>query len=392
MSLKAAVPLLFAANFAACGGRVPPLVGPVPRPDPAAIIASIVLIGDAGEPARDSEPVLEAVRREIGSAGGRTTIVFLGDNIYPGGMPDTGASDLEEAERRLGMQLDVVRATGASGVVVPGNHDWANGGQDGWAAVQRQERYVRRVAPGRVVFAPSNGCPGPSVVNPAPGVRLILLDTQWWLHNGPRPEGVASGCPASSESEVIDSLRAALAGAGSGRAVVLAHHPLASGGPHSGHFDWKDHIFPLHNVVHWLWLPLPIIGSLYPVVRGAGVSPQDMPNGRNKAMRHAIERALAEHPPLIYASGHDHNLQVLKGTTADFLLVSGGGFYGRPYPVSPKRGTMFATSEKGFMRVDFLADGRVRLGVITVHGPADSAEEFSAWLADPASPGKGGAQ
>jgi hypothetical protein len=172
--------------------------------------------------------------------------------------------------------------------------------------------------------------------------------------------------------------------------MILAHHPLVSGGLHSGHFAWTDHVFPLRHLVSWLWFPLPVIGSLYPLIRGMGVSPQDLPNGKNKAMRHELERVLAEHPPLIYASGHDHNLQVIKGTSARFLLVSGGGFYGSPYPVRPVQGALYASSTKGFMRVDVMNDGQVRLGVIAVHGSGLVAEEFSAWLTE--SPPKGATQ
>ncbi|MBI4503841.1 MAG: metallophosphoesterase [Gemmatimonadetes bacterium] len=374
--------LVLAGVVVACGGGPQVQSRPAPRPSPQEITSTVLLIGDAGEPAQDSEPVLQAAAREIAEAGERATVVFLGDNIYPGGMPDSTAGDLAEAERRINAQIDLVRWSGAHGIFVPGNHDWDNGGQEGWERIRREARYVRPRGNDRIVFVPDDGCPGPSVLDAGPLVRLILLDTQWWLHNGPKPEHPSSTCPADSDGEILDSLRAALSGAGTRRVLVLAHHPLASGGTHSGHFDWTDHVFPLRHLVHWLWLPLPGIGSLYPVARGAGVSPQDMRNGRNHAMRRLLERAFEKHPPLVYRSGHDHNLQVLKGTSAEFFLVSGGGFYGRPYPVTSKPSTLFATSAKGFMRLDFMTDGRVRLGVIAVHGAGVVNEEFSAWLAE----------
>src|SRR5436309_11924013 len=31
---------------------------------------------------------------------------------------------------------------------------------------------------------------------------------------------------------------------------------------HGGHFGWQDHIFPLRNIKPWLWIPLPLIGSV----------------------------------------------------------------------------------------------------------------------------------
>src|SRR2546422_8176212 len=32
--------------------------------------------------------------------------------------------------------------------------------------------------------SPGGGCPGPRVVDLAGGVRLVALDTEWWLHDG----------------------------------------------------------------------------------------------------------------------------------------------------------------------------------------------------------------
>jgi hypothetical protein len=49
----------------------------------------------------------------------------------------------------------------------------------------------------------------------------VLLDTQWWLHGGPKPTDPNSDCPEDAESEVVDSLHAAVAGAGE-RLVVVA--------------------------------------------------------------------------------------------------------------------------------------------------------------------------
>src|SRR5438309_2285968 len=131
----------------------------------------------------------------------------------------------------------------------------------GWDAIRRQERFIA-AAGGGLALLPAGGCPGPAVVDVAQVVRLVALDTQWWLQEGPKPAGPTSSCPASSESAVIDSVRAALRTAGQRVVVVVAHHPPASGGVHGGHFGWQDHIFPLRNIKPWLWIPLPLIGSV----------------------------------------------------------------------------------------------------------------------------------
>ena len=72
-------------------------------------------------------------------------------------------------------------------------------------------------------------------------------------------------------------------------------------------------MFPLRVVKSWLWLPLPIIGSIYPLSRQLGISNQDLSGKKYKAMRRAFEGVFQQYPPFVYASGHDHDLQVFRG-------------------------------------------------------------------------------
>ena len=258
-----------------CGGtRHAPSLVPAPQPEQVELV--VFLVGDAGEPARSEEPVLKALRAELAPLGPRGLTVFLGDNIYPAGLPDSAAPARAESERRLDAQLDAAVAAGARVVFVPGNHDWAGGGFAGWQAVRRQAGYVGHR--GTAMYLPADGCPGPGTLDLSPRLRLVALDTEWWLQAPPRPPEPAAACPADSEGEVLDSLRVALA-AGDRHVLVVTHHPVSSWGPHGGYFPWMDHVFPLRAVAKWLWIPLPIIGSAYPIARRSGISRQDFSNG-----------------------------------------------------------------------------------------------------------------
>jgi hypothetical protein len=172
--------------------------------------------------------------------------------------------------------------------------------------------------------------------------------------------------------------------------VVLTHHPVRSGGEHGGAFKLTDHIFPLRNFDSWLWIPLPVIGSLYPLARRSGISNQDVSGSKYKAMRRAFEAVFEKYPPLVFASGHDHNLQVIRGgrpevSYAKYLLISGAGILGHGSLVRHIEGTLFQREAAGFMRLDFTRDGRVRLSVTTVvpkgeRPEGESAEVYSLWL------------
>jgi hypothetical protein len=276
--------------------------------------------------------------------------------------------------------VDAITATGSQGYFIPGNHDWAKHGVDGWEAIRRQQAFIDSVSGGRVSLEPGRGCPGPAVIDIGMRLRLLLLDTQWWLHHGPKPQHPRSDCATDSESEIVGSMRAALKGAGERMVVVAQHHPLTSGGEHGGHFSWTDHLFPLRAVNPSLWIPLPWLGSLYPTARQEGISSQDI---GSRAYQHLIaefRQAFAVAPPALNAAGHEHNLQVIEDGPAQFQLVSGSGIYGHITRAIPIRGTLFAREASGFARLDIPRSGRARLAILVVDGAGRSDEAFSTWV------------
>lgn len=386
-----ALAALVAAAAACSSALAPATLAPAPAAPLQSIELSLFLIGDAGSSAYDGEPVLRELSRQLDSLEQAPRfVVFLGDNVYPRGVPPADHPNREDAEKKIAAQVLAIRRGGARGVLIPGNHDWDRMGRDGWNAIRRQDTLVRAFGGEAVRLLPAGGCPGPEVVDLGSRVRLIALDTEWWLHNDAKPAGSASPCPTRTPEEVTDSLGGAIRDGGMRHTVVVAHHPLRSGGEHGGAFKFVDHIFPLRNVESWLWIPLPLIGSLYPLARQNGISNQDISGGKYQAMRRAFEDAFARFPPLVFASGHDHDLQVIRGSRAEvshagYLLVSGAGILGHAGLVRRVEGSLFEREAAGFMRLDFTKDGRVRLSVSTVvpdveRAEGKSAEVYSAWL------------
>lgn len=380
------------AAAVACSRALEPAT---PEPAPVAPVDSIelalFLIGDAGSKAYDGEPVLLELSKQSDSLRpAKQYVVFLGDNVYPRGVPPVGHPNRDDAEKKIAAQVLAIRKGAAQGILVPGNHDWDRQGRDGWNSIRRQDTLVRRFGGDDVKLAPGGGCPGPAVLDVAPHVRIIALDTEWWLHNDVKPFGPKAPCATRTNQEVTDSLAGAIRDRGRRHVVVVTHHPLRSGGEHGGAFNLSDHIFPLRNLESWLWIPLPLIGSLYPFARTMGISNQDISGGKYQAMRKEFERVFAKHPPLVIASGHDHDLQVIRGgkpeiTHAGYQLVSGAGILGHTSLVRKIEGSLFEREAAGFMRLDFTRDGRVRLSVTTVvpegqRPEGESAEVFSLWL------------
>ena len=316
--------------------------------EPPQVDAEIFVFGDAGD--FTAAPVLAALTRTINAspaAKDRIRLLVVGDNIYEEGLPDS--SDLvlrQQKERIFDQQIAVFRDTRVTGWFVPGNHDWANMGPDGLNAILRQQRYLAAHAGGRTALYPGNGCPGPAVIEVGRTVRVLLLDTEWWLRI-PGYE-MPAGCAAGTRVAVVDSMRRVLARRGR-YALVAAHHPIATGGEHGGYF----------------LRPRP------PDIEDLGSAPYTV-------LRDDLAVAFAEHPPLVYATGHDHSLQVLNGTGGTTLLVSGAGSEATRVRMLPE--TVLADSAMGFMRLTFHTDRSVYLTVYALAPDGSLQEAFARWL------------
>ena len=322
------------------------------------IETTLFLIGDAGEPdPRQIGAPLDSLTAQASVAPERTIVVFLGDNVYPAGMPAEGAAEWADARRRLEAEVRAIPA-GARGIFVPGNHDWADETPFGLYSIRLQDRLIASLAQGRNVrLIPANGCPGPVPIDVG-RLRLVALDSQWWLHSYIVRDS-SSHCPTSTMSEVTAALRNEVRPPGDGRVVfVVAHHPLMTGGAHGGY-----------------------CGVTGPYRRFGGSS-QDILSGANRTMRDSIRSAFTGHPPLAYVAGHDHNLQVLKGgRNVNYILVSGAGSSSKTECAVKMRESYYVTQHRaGFMRVDILKNKGVLLRVFRYPAGKHGALAYSRWL------------
>lgn len=339
-----------------------PSLRPIDEPAPADIETSLFLIGDAGEPdpraPRGGVP-LESLTVQASAAPQRSVIVFLGDNVYPDGIPEEGEAEYADARRRLETQVLSV-PPGARGIFIPGNHDWASELPYGLFSVRRQEELIAAMARGGgrdVRMLPGDGCPGPAAVDVG-RLRLIALDTQWWLHNYIVRDSVTR-CAPTTTGEVTAQLRRDVAAPGERRVVIVAgHHPLMTGGEHGAY-----------------------CGVTGPFHRFAGRS-QDVISSANRMMRDSIETAMSVAPPLAYAAGHDHSLQVLYGgENVKFILVSGAGSPSKVSCAVRLRESYYTSPHRnGFMRLDILRDRGVLLRVYRFTAAGTGGLAYSLWL------------
>lgn len=359
---------LFAAGLATGCASLTPCPDPgIAAPVLAAdeIDASLFLIGDAGESAPEvEEPVLAGLRGELAQAAGalgtdRLAVAFLGDNIYPAGLEKPGHRNHPESKRRLDAQIAVVAgldppADRPLAVFVPGNHDWHHNRSAGHDRVKDQGAHLENESGGLAVLRPEKGCADPAIFDLGEHLRMVAIDSQWLIRSARKGTVAGDGCAIETREDMLAELETLLAEAGERRTVVVAHHPLISGGPHGGTTCFA---------------------------RSWGLVPQDIPGRRYQQMKRELEEVFARHPPLIYAAGHDHDLQVLRGETYAYHAVSGSGSAKNLTEVGALDPTLFCREASGFMRLDATRDGRFRLAAYVVT-PADPEprEVYASWL------------
>jgi hypothetical protein len=350
--VRAALSLLAVVTLNACARKIH-----IKDLEPQEIETTLFLIGDAGEPdPRANSFVLDSLKRQAAEAPGRAVIVFLGDNVYPNGVPIDSSLTWPDARRRLEAQVDAV-PPGARGIFIPGNHDWQQSGPYGLYSVRLQERMIAGFAAGRDIrMLPGNGCPGPAAFEVG-RLRFIALDTQWWLHNF-IVRDAKSNCNTTVRG-VTSALRELIRTTADGRvAIVAGHHPMMTGGEHGGYCG--------------------ITGPF----RRLGGNSQDILSSLNRTMRDSLESAFKAKPPLMYAAGHDHNLQVMKGApNAHYFVVSGAGSQAKAACAVYMRESYYVSQHRtGFMRVDILKNKGVLLSVFDYSGAGVPGASFSRWL------------
>ena len=330
-----------------------PVPSSIPMSQPAAVDAVVFLLGDAGAAEKDKAPLLAALKSDVErwSAALRrdsaVTVVFVGDNVYPQGVHDRDDPHFPADSTRLWSQVDLVGGPEASkessiGLFVTGNHDWGNTtGDAGFHRVRNQEEQLQeaRKAGFKVTLLPTSGDPGPVFRDLRRNVRIAFFDTHWFLQER-SPE---------LRTQFFSRLRQTLDGARDREVILVAHHPYHSAGPHGA-------IIPGYHT----------LGVAY-VLKQAGALVQDLNSPPYDELLAGLRRTFdsSRKPPLIYAGGHDHSLQVLTGAgefDPRFVLVSGAGSKMSSIQMGP--GLAWGGSQPGYMMLVFRKDDGVDLFVV----------------------------
>jgi hypothetical protein len=315
------------------------------------IVSRIILIGDAGEMDLQQGGVIGNASAKV--LQGKTTVFYLGDNIYPRGMGLPGSKEEQQTHEIIKSQYTPFRTMGAPVYFIPGNHDWDKSGPLGLAKIRRQGLFLKEQGDSLLKLIPDGGCPGPVEIPLGKNMVVIAFDSEWWVFPHKKD---TTGCECSTKDEVIARMKA-LFDKNKNKVIVLAsHHPFQSYGNHGGYYSLRDHIFPLTAANKHLYIPLPGIGSLYPLLRTIFVNPEDLGHPLYKDMISRIDSTFAKYPNLVHVAGHDHGLQFINNE--GIQVVSGSG--AKHSFVRQGKHALYASVHPGYVIVDQLINNYVR--------------------------------
>jgi hypothetical protein len=281
------------------------------------IAHTLFLVGDAGNADEEqSQQTLELLHQKLKKANKKSTLLFLGDNIYPKGFPaDKNDGDKALAETKLTNQLKLTKGFKGKTVFIPGNHDWYNGIK----GLELQADFVTKYLNDKKAFLPRKSCPIEDIKIDSTAT-LVTIDSEWFLEDWDNHPTINDNCEIKTREAFFEELENIL-NKNQEKTVVLAlHHPLLSNGTHGGQFSLEKQLFPLEKKI-----PLPIIGSFINLLRKTtGVSPQDIQNKQYTIYSKRIKTLLQKQKNVIVVSGHDHNLQYISKENIQ-QIISGAG-------------------------------------------------------------------
>ncbi|OON70262.1 hypothetical protein [Hymenobacter sp. CRA2] len=334
------------------------------RPQSAPAAHHVYLLGNTAGPVPEAR--LKALRRTLEQETTPFTVVHLGDIVGNEGLSDKQDTTRASLETRANALIALVQGLPNGRIYfVPGDKDWNNSGRGGQKSVRRLEKYIEQQLGGQNAFIPSNGCPGPEIVDVAPLVRLVALNTPWFSHPFDRPEAPDTDCKTMSTEEFREQLQDVINDTKGRNVLLVGHQPALSNGTYGGYQPLKRHLSP------------PIFGTINAAYRQNVGTPRDMASPGYQEFRKTLLSTLKENPGVVYAAAHDFSLQ-LTPFERNYHVVSGS--FSHTEPVANNARSLYNEDEAGYTRLDYYADGTVKTTFLRFAGDASTKAGFTATL------------
>ena len=334
------------------------------KPSTKEVSHTFYLIGDAGlSPMGEMNEALKIFKAKLDKADKNSTAIFLGDNIYPAGMPDKkdSTSAYINAKNDLDAQLKTLENFKGKPIFIPGNHDWYTEGLKG---LKREQKYIQKKLDSKKVFFPQDGCPMKTIeVNDK--IIIIVLDTEWYLTNWNKRPDINDNCEIKDRTKLFEEIEGVIK-KNEGKTIVMAfHHPMFSYGSHGGQYSLKQSFYPKSKIG-----PVLFLGTFVNVLRRTtGASIADLQNKRYTELKNRLVTLAQYSNKVIFASGHEHTLQYIVENSTPQIVSGSGAKKGWSRLLN---GSKFSSGQMGYAALEVYDDGSSRVRFYGVDDENDS--------------------
>lgn len=306
--------------------------------EPSPVTERIIALGNTADLPVKTD-FYQNLRSTIGELRTPTFIIINGDFT-------DGSMDFYTDSLRVTQLISTIEDLDyASLIFIPGDRDWANSGIKGWDYVQKLEQLVESFKLPNLYWPIKEGCPGPKAIPIGEHVLLITIQTQWWNHPYEKPTPGNGDCKIADKGDFKEELEDLIDENDHKNILIAGHYPFISYGPYGGKWPYHKYLFPV-----------PVVSGMIHSFRSNIGTVKDIVNHRIDELNKELKQIFLERNQIIYLSGHEHNLQVLK--FEDHYLINSGSPFKRDYSGSGPL-AIYAESTRGFIELRYYENGQV---------------------------------
>jgi hypothetical protein len=304
------------------------------------VVHTFYLIGDAGngifKGVTNNSNSLENI---LNDANKNSTLLFLGDNIYPLGMPKKADLNRSDAEKKMQNQIDFASSFKGKTIFIPGNHDWYSNGVEG---LKREQEFIEKQL-GKNSFLPKNGCPI-ETIKITEDIVLIIVDSQWYITDWDKNPTINDNCEIKTRALFLEEFKNQIKKARGKTTLVAIHHPMFSDGVHGGNYSFESHL-----------KPFPVLGTFKNLIRKtSGISDADLQNKWYGELQKNLSATAQQNDKVIFVSGHEHSLQYIAKDKLHQIISGAGSKTTATKSSSPNN---FSYGKLGYAILDVFTDG-----------------------------------
>ncbi|WP_298544548.1 metallophosphatase [uncultured Aquimarina sp.] len=270
--------------------------------------------------ANTSEDENQSILRNIESISNQTKNATL---LIVGNTADPKSIKKGSSKTSVGKQLDIIADFNGEIIFTPGYNEWKSAG---YKNVRGIEKFIQKNS--KAKYYPDDGCPIKKK-DISKNVVLVAIDSQWYLENWNKNIYINDDCDIKNRTQFFLEFESILKKNQDKIKIIAIHHPI--------------HTYSKQGLLS----------------NTAGTSIQDFENKQYRNFRNRITTLARQNENVIFVSGKDKNLQYINKYGIPQII---SGAIGKTERVKKALEGDFASTQKGYAKLDIYADGKT-----TVH-------------------------